>query len=296
MFSGNSSMAFDDNFVSKYLTNTNTYYDIWAEFSTGLLDTYSGAAAAYSMRRLSSTYTGACLKVERSSDGTTKDIGFDEAGNLDVLTLLEFVGTGDGRVHTWFDQSGNSQDTSQTVDGKQPLIVSSGSLIQQNEKPAMRFDGSNDRFPFDNSALDIGSLSSFTVGTFDDTTTDQVMLGLSGAVGNKRWYSPYLSGGNFNYGYATSCCAVTTTADTNQNLHTSIAGSTLGGFQAFLNGSSVGTDTLSSGIDTSNEGIMNLQNAFYTEGTFQEVIVYSSDQSSNRTGIETNINDYFNIY
>jgi len=122
MFSGNSAMAFDDNFMSKYLTNANTYYDIWAEFSTGLLDSYSGAATAYSMRRLSSTYTGACLKVERSTDGTTKDIGFDEAGNLDVLTLLEFVGTGDGRVHTWFDQSGNSVNAAQSTDARQPKI------------------------------------------------------------------------------------------------------------------------------------------------------------------------------
>ena len=28
----------------------------------------------------------------------------------------------------------------------------------------------------------------------------------------------------------------------------------------------------------------------------QEVILYNSDQSSNRTNIETNINDYYNIY
>ena len=133
MFSGSGAMAFDDNFISKYLTNANTYYDIWAEFSTGLLDTYSGAAAAYSMRRLSSTYTGACLKVERSTDGTTKDIGFDEAGNLDVLTLLEFVGTGDGRIHTWFDQSGNSNNAVQTTDAAQPKIcVSQTNLFLQS--------------------------------------------------------------------------------------------------------------------------------------------------------------------
>jgi len=135
MFSGSGAMGFDDNFISKYLTNANTYYDIWAEFSTGLLDTYSGAAAAYSMRRLSSTYTGACLKVERSTDGTTKDIGFDEAGNLDVLTLLEFVDTGDGRIHTWFDQSGNSINAVQTTDAAQPKIcVSQTNLLLQSNQ------------------------------------------------------------------------------------------------------------------------------------------------------------------
>jgi hypothetical protein len=29
---------------------------------------------------------------------------------------------------------------------------------------------------------------------------------------------------------------------------------------------------------------------------FQEAVFYVSDQSANRTGIETNINDYYSIY
>jgi hypothetical protein len=28
----------------------------------------------------------------------------------------------------------------------------------------------------------------------------------------------------------------------------------------------------------------------------QEIVLYASDEASNRTGIETNINDYYNIY
>jgi len=35
--------------------------------------------------------------------------------------------------------------------------------------------------------------------------------------------------------------------------------------------------------------------AFFT-GKIQELITYKSDQSSNRTGIEGNINDYYTIY
>ena len=34
----------------------------------------------------------------------------------------------------------------------------------------------------------------------------------------------------------------------------------------------------------------------YLQGDLSELIAYNSDQSSNRAGIETNINDYFNIY
>jgi hypothetical protein len=57
-----------------------------------LLDTYSGAAAAYSLRKLRTTYTGNAITVRRSSDNTSTDIGFDGNGNLDTTSLLSFVG------------------------------------------------------------------------------------------------------------------------------------------------------------------------------------------------------------
>jgi hypothetical protein len=34
----------------------------------------------------------------------------------------------------------------------------------------------------------------------------------------------------------------------------------------------------------------------YLSGTINEVIIYDSDQSDNRVGIETNINDHYDIY
>jgi len=35
---------------------------------------------------------------------------------------------------------------------------------------------------------------------------------------------------------------------------------------------------------------------YYLDGTQQELILYPSDQSSNRTGIEANINTFYSIY
>jgi hypothetical protein len=43
----------------------------------------------------------------------------------------------------WYDQSGNNRHATQTTSselGSQPLIVSSGSLVTENGKPALRFD------------------------------------------------------------------------------------------------------------------------------------------------------------
>jgi hypothetical protein len=61
--------------------------------ATYLLDTYSGAAAAYSLRKLSGTYTGPAIRVRRSNDNEEQDIAFSASGNLDTTSLLNFVGS-----------------------------------------------------------------------------------------------------------------------------------------------------------------------------------------------------------
>ena len=100
---------------------------------TGLLDTYSGAAAAYSLRQLSSTYSGDAIVVRRASDNTTQAIGFVN-NELDTTSLESFCSGTDGFVTTWYDQSGNGYDAAQTTAGSQPKIVSSGSTILENGK------------------------------------------------------------------------------------------------------------------------------------------------------------------
>lgn len=91
-----------------------------------LLDQYPGAAAAYSTRRLSSTYAGSAIRVRRSSDDAEADIGFTSTGDLDTAALLAHVGASDGFVRTLYDQSGNGRDREQPTAVAQPRIASSG--------------------------------------------------------------------------------------------------------------------------------------------------------------------------
>jgi hypothetical protein len=108
-----------------------------------LLDLYPNAATAYSVRKLRTAYTGDCIRVRRSSDNAEQNIGFVN-NELDTTSLLSFVGANNGFVTTWYDQSGNGNDVTQTTAANQPKIVSSGVLELQNSKPTMVFDGSND--------------------------------------------------------------------------------------------------------------------------------------------------------
>jgi len=119
---------------------------IAAAVQSGLLDTYTGAVAGYSLRKISSTATNS-LRVRRSSDNAETDIGFAEDGNLDNAALLAFVGTGgtdNGYVTTWYDQSGNSRNATQTSATAQPQIVSAGNIITVNGYQVIKYDGSND--------------------------------------------------------------------------------------------------------------------------------------------------------
>ncbi len=57
-----------------------------------LLDTYAGATAAYSLRKLRAAYNGPAIRVRRSTDGTVLDVGFNADGTLDTASILSFIG------------------------------------------------------------------------------------------------------------------------------------------------------------------------------------------------------------
>ena len=122
-------------------TDVNKVYigstEVWSSF-TGLLDTYTGAAAAYSLRLLRAAYTGDAIEVRRASDNTTQDIGFVN-NELDTTSLESFCSGTNGFVSKWYDQSGNGNDASQSTASEQPQIVSSGSVILVNSKPCVQF-------------------------------------------------------------------------------------------------------------------------------------------------------------
>jgi hypothetical protein len=90
-------------------------------------DLTASPVAAYSVRKLDKDYTGYCMKVRRSSDNAEQDIGFS-GNDLDTSSLATFCGSGSGFVVTWYDQSGNSRNATQSTSANQPRIFNSGTL------------------------------------------------------------------------------------------------------------------------------------------------------------------------
>jgi hypothetical protein len=269
----------------------------------GLLDLYPSAAAAYSLRKLRTAYTGSAIRVRRTNLDEA-DIGFTSSGELDTTALLAFTGTGaldNGFVKTWYDQSGNARNATQTTALNQPQIVSAGSVILENGKPTVQFDGINDQFSLNtvvnnpnylsiigvfknNSATTAGVIFSYR-----DDVTELIQLTANNSTEDRLQIRSSVT--------AIQQLSVTTTLK--QKL----------GFAQFNNVTplhSLYIDSINN-ITNSTSFIGNLNsNTNYIGGTYaglnilsgivQELILYPSDQSSNRTGIETNINDFYSIY
>ena len=105
-----------------------------------LLDDYPNTNGhSYSLRQLSSTVTNV-VRVRRSSDNTEQD--FSATGITDG-TLASFCGEEEGFVTKWYDQSG-SIDVLNFTALQQPKIVSGGSVLLENGKPCIEFDGVDD--------------------------------------------------------------------------------------------------------------------------------------------------------
>jgi hypothetical protein len=256
-----------------------------------LLNDYPGAAAAYSLRKLRSAYTGSAIRVRRT-DLQESDIGFTSSGALDTTALLAFTGTGaldNGFIKTWYDQSGNSRNANQTTALSQPQIVSSGSVILENGKPAIDFDAINDALRTSSFTTISQPTTHVVVCQFPTINLQDIIIdGISQrqiSVFNRNTGFTNIFAGNLVEPY---------TNDTNQNLYFVLFNGS--NSEAAKNGTNVSSlNPGTSGIDGITIG-SNSSLSDWADVKMQELIIYDSNESSNRTGIETNINDFYSIY
>ena len=252
-----------------------------------LLDTYSGAAAAYSLRLLDSTYSGNAVRVRRASDNTEQDIGFVD-NELDTSSLETFCSGTDGFVTTWYDQSGNGYNITESTASDQPKIVSSGTTITDGGKPTITISQST----FNGFTISIPSSSTQDFFQVHKNNDDRFILLKDSASGTRYAYAT-IDGNtstDLNGNYGTPSLYVNGSAESPVNrddLHTLLCTNN----QILM--SSIGADP-SAWTGNVIWGYYSNTNAY--DGNLQELIFYNSDQSSNRSGIETNINDFYSIY
>jgi hypothetical protein len=265
-----------------------------------LLDLYPSAAGAYSVRKLRTLYTGNAIRVRRSSDNTETDIGFTALGNLDESALTTFCSGTDGFVTTWYDQSGNGLNLTQSTAANQPQIVSSGTVVTQNSKPTLLSSNGTYRFLTTAFGVSLSNPQIFNVSLISNAvsagyTGHFIDLGNASAPfvnhfisgsGDTGTYTDVFSNTRLKYG--------TFNANLNQqylDCYESVSGTTT----RYLNTTDRGSNTYT--VTTPNNlTIGGSDTTFPAYGNIQEVVIYATGNSSNRTGIQNNINTYYGIY
>lgn len=265
-----------------------------------LLDTYPNAAAAYSLRKLSSAYSGNCIRVRRSSDNAEQDFGFVN-NVLDTASLLSFVGANNGFVTTWYDQSGNARNITQTTAANQPQIVSSGAVLTQNTKPTLAFNGTSN------------ILRAFSSGT----STENTLITLSKATSTATAYQCIATIGGIaaanplSYLLINAGAIVTKRTIYSDTGSTSVDGNSTTNFELnqifnttnsvsmFVNNNSEtitnNTRTLTSNLNNIQVGSETTYNSRFG-GNISEIIHYASNQVANQVGIASNINSFYSVY
>ena len=275
--SGKLGFSFASGFLS---TNVSPQFfsadDVWEDFS---FDSNSGTSTRFYVQ-LSATNGGGSLKSV--FNGTTGDHVFIKDLSIDVVSST-------GTVSKWYDQSTtsgvpNANHAVQTSAASQPKIVDGGSLVTGG----IDFDGVNDTLDL-TTTIPASSGSLFTVLNL---STGKALQSLYGNVAGDKLYLPLAQSGN--------------------TANQPVIGATIA--SPFVNGSLATWTTrgdVFSSIVTNTQRLVTMQgvsttvdvarigggggNEWYVEGTIEELIIYPTDQSDNRTALEANIGEVYGI-
>jgi hypothetical protein len=297
----------------------NQFYNTY----TSILDLYPSAYHAYSLRKLKSTYTGKCLRVRRTNSTpntltTTVDLDFDVFNTISLTSKITYVSgatttaTNLGQfcasivngytnpdgvntnqsvfVVTWYDQSGNGKDPTNATAGQQPRLVELGNLELSGGKVAVRFtSASSQRLTLADASVPLNNVSSYALGN-SLATTNNAILSMGDTINTNIFWLPQ----GVNIAYRNVSVWTNGNIANQPRLYELICGTTV--VNAYANGG-LRTPTTVQAPMTGNNIIIRLglySINIYMNGYITEVISFVG--TSNRTGIESNINTYYNVW
>jgi type II secretory pathway pseudopilin PulG len=175
--------------------------------------------------------------------------------------------TGDGYITTWYDQSGNSNNSIQTNTSSQPKIVDGVTgIVLQNNKPSIKFDGTDDQLGTNSFNNDTNSTAFFIASrlannqSFIARSTNYATLGAT-----DLFSTYYLNKSNIT-------AEIGSDPKNSLNLYTAIRTSSI-------------DSTLNIGAGSAGN---------FLNGHISELILYNGNKLANKLEIENNLRDYYN--
>jgi len=311
-----------------------------SESKTFLLDRdfASGATAAYALRLLREKHQGGLIRTRADSSGVNKGeadvlpklqpdgskiitldslienlnstaqnrLGTNQGGGNNTLADLVETGTNNfsGFIPTWYEQTPNINNASNSTASQQPQIVSSGSVVKENGEPALEFDGSSAVLLANTNDITYSALSWFVIFSIDYSNSDsfaRIVTHTKGATKDFKLNGNLLGAvrenGNLKLRTQTRSVLYSYSApDDQQIINTTIGNNNQPFIKDFLDGGKVG-ETFNENFGTTVDKIIIGSNRnVYLAGKINEAILYYSDKLSERSNIETNINNHYSIF
>ena len=267
-----------------------------------MLDFYPNARFGYSFRRLRDAYTGACIRVRRASDNVEQDIGFINEGTaywIDENALVTFTGASKSYVVKIYDQGLTANDAIQNTALNQLEICNAGIITKNGTRPTFVFTGIEFYNILEiNGALKWSTFKIVTAANVNDEDTPTIAN--SGSYNLYDLFQNRDGGGGFyltvwgNEGNVTAD-PITPGAAIPKSILSCI----------YAYNSSIVYQNATNRPLTSNTALTNTAKFLvlgkvgpgnYCTGDFQEYVFYSTDQTTNRTAIVTNINAAFLVF
>jgi hypothetical protein len=247
-----------------------------------LLDTYP-ADTAFSLFKIRTAYSGNCLRVLRSTDLATLDIGF-VGGVLDTATMLSFIGSATGYVDRWYSQIGSNFAVSNVV-VDMPRIVNAGVLETLNGKPALFFNASATG-PF------------MILNSVEVVNTDFSVFSYGKRFASGSMFAPLVTNGSTTLmqftdnkyylinsaGFNISATADTTAVNMLLEGHSTSLARTI-----YKNQSLIASTPTASSLGNNFIRIGGGYGASFTKGHITEIILYKANQITNRVAIGNDI-------
>ena len=291
------------------LVNSQTRNFTIAGSATYLLDLYPNAVFAFDFYKLNSAYTGACIRVRRA-DNVEQDIGFS-GDALDQSELTTFANGQDCFRVTFYDQSGNGRNMTQTSASNQPKIVSAGVILKEGTKIVEQSDGVNDFSEIP--ALDSTTLNFtlFTINKLRTTGSDAIILeySINTNNGTGRFSIVRNSTGliditnRVNNGYS-----IKNTPEQMDvfSLYTFVINRDIADGEV-IRKNGINKTLTTSRDDGTTQGVLAQIEPMYADARSgasygpspsnkAAMVAYATDQSANLAGIENKINENYNLY
>jgi hypothetical protein len=253
-----------------------------------LRDSVSGGSASSSLIGVvNNGFNSFELEYDLSQYSSGDNIVFSEGntggGTVTISDFKVFGVSRNGFVETWYDQSGNGNDATQGTAGNQPAIVQNGGLLADG----IDFDGVNDELRTSTNIASSQPVTVFSV-TKPDAVNKRIFESITNSV--RAFY-----GGSSQTGMNAGNTLLGTTNEVSINteyLQTHLFNTT--NSKVFLNNVETISGDAGSNAFAGNFSLGGSSAVF--DGTMKEVIIYLLDKTSDRSDIENDINNHYNIF